>query len=76
MGKRIIADSSIFDLKNIGPISIINFDDKPTTSKAIRESYFSELTTFLEANGVSRYEYNVNDKRFWESPKGWKRVFP
>ena len=76
LGKRIIAGSSIFDLKNIGPVSIINFDDKPTTSKAIRESYFSELITFLDANGVSRYEYNVNDKRFWESPKGWKRVFP
>lgn len=76
LGKRLVVDSSIFDLKNIGPVSIINFDDKPTTSKAIRESYFSELTTFLDANGISHYEYNVNDKRFWESSKGWERVFP
>lgn len=76
LGKRLIADSSIFDLKNIGPVSIINFDDRATTSKAIRESYYSELTTFLDAEGIPNYDYNVNDKRFWESEKGWKRVFP
>lgn len=76
LGKRLIADSSIFDLKNIGPVSIINFDDRVTTSEAIRESYYSELTTFLDAEGIPRYDYNVNDKRFWESSKGWKRVFP
>ena len=49
LGKRLFADSSIFDLKNIGPVSIINFDDRATASKAIRESYYSELTTFLDA---------------------------
>ena len=76
LGKRLFADSSIFDLKNIGPVSIINFDDRATTSKAIRESYYSELTTFLDAEGKPNYDYNVNDKRFWESPKGWKRVLP
>jgi hypothetical protein len=75
LGKRLFADSSIFDLKNIGPVSIINFDDRVTTSEAIRESYYSELTTFLDAEGVPRYDYNVNDKRFWESSKGWTRVF-
>jgi len=76
LGKRLFANSSLFDWKNIGPVSIINFDDKITTSRAIRESYYSELTTFLDANGNPNYDYNVNDKRFWESPKGWKRVFP
>ena len=76
LGKRLIADSSIFDLRNIGPVSIINFDDMTTTSKAIRESYYSELTTFLDADGIPNYDYNVNDQRFWGSVKGWKRVFP
>ena len=76
LGKRLFADSSVFELNNIGPVSIINFDDKNTTSKAIRESYFSELTTFLDADGVPHYDYNINDKRFWSSLKGWKRVFP
>jgi hypothetical protein len=76
LGKRIFADSSHFELKNIGPVSIINFDDRTTTSKAIRKSYYSELTTFLDGDGIPNYEYNVNDKRFWESLKGWKRVFP
>jgi hypothetical protein len=76
LGKRLVADSSIFDLKNIGPVSIINFDNRAATSKAIRESYYSELTTFLDTEGIPNYDYNVNDKRFWESPKGWKRVFP
>lgn len=76
LGKRLFADSSIFDLKNIGPVSIINFDNRPTTSKAIRESYFSELTTFLDSESSPRFDYNVDDKRFWTSLKGWKRVFP
>jgi len=76
LGKRLFVDSSIFDLKNIGPVSIVNFDDRPTAGKAIRNSYFSELTTFLDAESNPHYDYNVNDKRFWESSKGWKRVFP
>ena len=76
LGKRLIADSSIFDLKDIGPVSIVNFDNRATASKAIRESYYSELTTFLGEEGVPSYDYNVNDKRFWESAKGWARVFP
>jgi len=76
LGKRLFNDSSIFDLKNIGPASIINFYDKATTSKAIREIYYSELTTFLDAEGNTHYHYNVNDKRFWTSSKGWLRVFP
>ncbi len=75
-GKRLFVDSSIFDMKNIGPVSIVNFDDRPTASKAIRDSYFSELTTFLDAESNPHYDYIVNDKRFWESSKGWKRVFP
>jgi hypothetical protein len=76
LGKRIFADSSLFDLKNIGPVSIVNFHDRASASEAIRESYYSELTTFLDSDRNPRYNYNVNDKRFWESSKGWKRVFP
>ena len=76
LGKRLFTGSSIFELKNIGPMSLANFEDKTTASQAVRESYYSELTTFLDSEGNPNYEYNVNDKRFWESPKGWKRVFP
>src|SRR5258706_13075320 len=76
LGKRLLNDSSIFELKDIGPVSIINFEDKASTSQAIRESYYSELTTFLDSAGNPHYDYNINDKRFWESLKGWKRVFP
>jgi hypothetical protein len=76
LGKRLIGNPAIFDLEAIGPISIINFEDKAMASKAIREGYFSKLTTSLDANGSPHYDYNVDDKRFWESPKGWKRVFP
>jgi hypothetical protein len=75
LGKRLFGDSSLFDLKNIGPVSIINFDDKASAGEAIRESYYSELTTFLNSDRTPLYDYNVNDKRFWESSKGWKRVF-
>jgi hypothetical protein len=76
LGKREYPNSSYFALKNIGPVSIINFDDKATANKAIRESYFSELTTFLDAEAKPHYDFNVNDKRFWTSAKGWSRAFP
>ena len=76
LGKRLYPDSSLFELKNIGPASIINFDSKAKTSEAIRDIYFSQLTTFLDAESKPHWDYNVNDKRFWTSSKGWDRVFP
>jgi hypothetical protein len=76
LGKRKHPDSSSFILYTIGPVSIVNFNDKVTARRAIRNSYFSELTTFLDAEGKPHYDYNVNDKRFWTSAKGWNRVFP
>jgi hypothetical protein len=76
LGKRLHTDLSKFELQNIGPASIINFHDKKTTSQAIREIYYSELTTYLDGESKPLYDYNVNDKRFWTSAKGWKRVFP
>jgi hypothetical protein len=76
LGKRIKSDSSLFELKNIGPVSMINFDDRNSISNAIRESYFLELTTYLDAKKTPFYQYNLNDKRFWESSTGWERVFP
>lgn len=75
LGKRIYADSNRFELKNIGPFSVINFYDKQLVSKAIRDDYFSALTTAMDENGRPFYEYNLDDKRFWESRTGWQRVF-
>lgn len=76
LGKRLYPDSCIFELKNIGPSSIINFDDKARAGEAIRDIYYSQLTTFLDADSKPHWNYNVNDTRFWSSSKGWKRVFP
>ncbi len=75
LGKRQHHGTSIFELKQLGPFTLANFDDKGIIRKAIREYYFLELATVLDENSQSVFKYNLNDKRFWESPTGWKRAF-
>lgn len=75
LGKRKYTDSSIFELKPLGPFSLINFDDKKTVLKAISDYYFLELATVLDENSQPVFKYNLNDKRFWDSPTGWRRMF-
>jgi hypothetical protein len=75
LGKREYADSSMFELKPLGPFSLINFDDKQTILTAISEYYFFELATVLDENNQPVFKYNLNDKRFWDSPTGWRRTF-
>jgi hypothetical protein len=75
LGKRMSLDSSRFELKNMGPFSIINFSDKELVRRAIREYYFLELATVLNEKNQPRFKYNLDDKRFWESSTGWKRAF-
>lgn len=75
LGKRKYVDSSVFELKPLGPFSLINFDNKQTILKAIREYYFLELAAVLDENSQPVFKYNLNDKRFWDSPTGWRRMF-
>ncbi|MBZ5856416.1 hypothetical protein [Flavihumibacter profundi] len=75
LGKRIEADSSIFELKCLCRFSEINFDDKETIVKALKEDFFLELATVLDEKKEPVFKYNLNDKRFWESPTGWRRMF-
>lgn len=75
LGKRINLNSDIFELKQLGPFSLVNFDDTKEIRQAIRDYYFLELATVLDEKKEPVFKYNLNDKRFWESPTGWKRTF-
>ena len=75
LGKRQYTDSSLFELKRLGPFSLANFDDTREIRQAIRDDYFLELATVLDEKGEPVFKYNLNDKRFWESPTGWRRMF-
>jgi hypothetical protein len=75
LGKRKYVGSNIFELKPLGPFSLINFDDKQKILKAISEYYFLELATVLDENNQPVFKYNLNDKRFWDSRTGWRRMF-
>lgn len=75
LGKRTQVDSSIFKLKQLGPFSVVNFDDTQEIRQAIRDNYFLELATVLDEKSQPVFKYNINDKRFWNSPTGWKRMF-
>jgi hypothetical protein len=75
LGKRINKDSGAFELKCLCRFTEINFDDSVTVVKALKEDFFLELATVLDESNQPVFKYNLNDKRFWESPTGWKRVF-
>jgi hypothetical protein len=75
LGKRIKPDSTQFELQCLCRFSEINFNDYSTVIKALEKDFFSELATVLDEKGQPVFRYNVNDKRFWDSSTGWKRVF-
>lgn len=75
LGKRKYADSCLFELKSLGPFSLVNFDNKIEIRQALRDYYFFELATVLNEKRESVFKYNLDDKRFWESSTGWKRMF-
>ena len=75
LGKRTQVDSSIFELKQLGPFSLANFHFTEEIKQAIRHYYFLELATLLDENSRPVFNYNIDDKRFWNSSTGWKRMF-
>ncbi len=75
LGERKYSDSNIFELNPLGPFSLINFEDKQTILKAMYEYFFLELATVLDENNQPVFKYNLNDKRFWDSATGWRRMF-
>jgi len=75
LGKRTQTEKSVFELKELGPFSLINFEDQATIEKAMGEYFFLELATVLDENSQPVFRYNLNDKRFWQSPTGWRRMF-
>lgn len=75
LGKRTQVDSSIFELKQLGPFSLGNFHSTQEIRQAIRHYYFLELATVLDEKSQPVFNYNIDDKRFWDSPTGWKRMF-
>jgi hypothetical protein len=74
LGSRVNADSSAFELKQLGPFSLSNFDNIVDIKEAIRESYFLELSTVLDVDDTPFFDYNLDDKRFWTSEKGWEGI--
>ena len=62
-------------LRRLFRFSEINFDDSITVVKALKEDFFLELATVLDEKSQPVFKYNLDDKRFWESSTGWKRVF-
>lgn len=75
LGKRMRVDSTVFELKQLGPFSLGNFHLIEEIRQAIRHYYFLELATVLDEKSHPVFNYNIDDKRFWNSPTGWKRMF-
>jgi hypothetical protein len=74
LGKRLFADSSVFKIIQLGPFSLSNFHNINQIKEAIRYSYFLELSTVQDADGKPFFDYNLDDKRFWDSETGWDAI--
>jgi hypothetical protein len=53
---------------------IINWYNEDEVSRAIRDQYFTEFATIRDTSGKYKYKYNLDDKRFWDSPI-WDEYF-
>ena len=42
--------------------------DKQDLSNSLREFYFRMFAAIKDTSGISKYKYNLNDKRFWNCP--------
>lgn len=74
LGKRFSPNSNRFKLVNIGPFSLSNGEDITIAKQAIRYYYLLALPTVLDEDGKPFYDFNLDDKRFWNSKKGWERI--
>lgn len=54
--------------------NLINYDNPNEVKERIKIRYFNELATVKDTTGNPFYKYNLNDKRFWESP-AWEKYF-
>jgi len=75
LGKRENIDGNNFELECLCRFSEINFNDSKTAAKALSEDLFTELATVLDEKKKPVFEYNLDDKRFWTSLTGWRRIF-
>lgn len=75
LGRRKQHDSSIFELKCLCKFSEINFYDRLSVVAALKNDFFLAMSTVLDENKNPVFKYNINDKRFWTSSTGWKRMF-
>ena len=75
LGKRVSANSNKFNIECLCRFSEINFEDKETVIKALREDFFIELATVLDENGKPVFKFNLNDTRFWDSTLVWNEMF-
>jgi hypothetical protein len=69
-----IRQKDTLNLKWLRRFYPINWYDREEVSNKIREDYFIEFATLKDTHGVSQYNYNLNDKRFWECPV-WDEYF-
>jgi hypothetical protein len=76
LGKRLNLDTNELELKCLCRFSEINFDDRETVIKALKEDFFYRLAVVKDENKQPLFKYNLDDRRFWVSPTGWKRAFP
>ncbi|OMP80496.1 hypothetical protein BW716_03010 [[Flexibacter] sp. ATCC 35208] len=74
IGIRTDTASYAVKLKWVKASSMINWYKKSEISHAIKDGYFTEFATIKDTSGEYRYKYNLDDKRFWDSPI-WDEYF-
>ena len=65
-------ESGEWALKWFRIMNINRYSNYNEISKLIRKRYFEDLSKINNEDGQSRYKYNLNDVRFWES-SAWSK---
>lgn len=62
LGKRL---KDTFDLKWLDRFRLINFYDQQEVTNGLRKMYFTEFATLKNGDNTYTYNFNLDDKRFW-----------
>ncbi|QEH42704.1 hypothetical protein [Chitinophaga sp. XS-30] len=69
-----IRQKDTFNLKWMRPFSVSNFYNEKEAVNYLMQQYFNEFSTLRNADGKYAHDFNLDDKRFWESST-WGKYF-
>ena len=65
---NIRSDSIVENIQWVNILTVSNYSDLDKASNRLRDMYFNELSRIKDIDDLSKYKYNISDRRFWNGP--------